>query len=69
MNDQDDLESPAEEDEESLGGSNAGLESDDDVGEAYKEAIGHEPDGSTLAEEVEAAEKSRRGIPAHEEEK
>jgi len=45
-------------------------EKDDDVGEMYKEVIGHEPKkGESLADEVEGAERFRRGQPAHEHKK
>ncbi len=63
------LVSPTEAGEESVSGSSPSPSSDDDVGEMYKQVFGHEPKpGETIADEVEEAEKARRGIEPHEEE-
>ena len=56
--------------EETMAGSSPDPESDDDVAETYKKVIGHEPKkGESLADEVDEAERSRRGQPAHEHKK
>ena len=52
--------------ETSISGSMPDPGSDDDVGEMYKKVVGHEPKGKTMAEEVEEAEKVRRGGIPHE---
>jgi hypothetical protein len=55
--------------DETISGSSPSPESDDDTKEAFKDIIGHEPKSDTsLEEEVEAAEDSRRGEPGHKEE-
>ena len=65
----DQVKTPSEADEESAGGSASDVESDDDVDEMYEAVFGHKPKpGVTMADEVEAAEKARRGHPVHEEE-
>jgi len=56
--------------EEAMGGSSPSPDSDDDIGEMYKEIIGHEPKkGESIADEVEEAERFRRGQPVHDRKK
>ena len=45
-------------------------ESDDDTDEMFKKFVGHKPKkGENIADEVDEAEKARRGVQPHEEEK
>ena len=45
--------------EETLGGSNEGLEKDDDTNEGFQKTFGNEPE-KTIAEEIEEDEKDLR---------
>lgn len=52
--------------EETVGGSNQGLETDDDTEEAVEKVIGNKPGGNEefeIAEEVDKDEKDIAGIP------
>lgn len=65
----DETESPNVQGEESASGSASKPSSDDDVGEMMEEVTGSEPKpGQTLAEQVDEAERARRGMPPKEDE-
>lgn len=67
--DQDELETPAEEGEHSVSGSAPSTTSDDDVSEMVEDVIGNKPKPGkpfSIAEEVEKDEKAMHDIPPDE---
>ena len=62
MVNQDDIKKKVKEEEEEAYGEVSGYSEPEDVDESYEEFVGHEPKkGGSISEEVDHAEKSRRG--------